>query len=146
MIKLKHLISEVVRLNSIKEIDPIKDELAAAAQKEYDDWVQDEHGYNDELGHGGICHLIAEKLIDILYNHKIYRCQTVSSCHEQHIYVVGQFREGIYLIDIPYHLYERGGGFNWKKLPDIKFDADYIAIERLDSNPRSLSQYTDEYE
>ena len=135
-----------MRLNSIKEIDPIKDELAAAAQNEYDNWIQDEHGYNDELGSGGICHLIADELIDVLYKHNIHRCQTVSSCHEQHVYVVGQFREGIYLIDVPYQYYETGGGFTWKKRPNIKFDADYIHVHRLDSNPRKLSQYTDEME
>jgi hypothetical protein len=68
MIKLTQLIPEVVRLNSVKEIDPIKDELAAAAQQEYDDWIQDE---NDELNGGGICHLIAEKLKK--YEAKNYR-------------------------------------------------------------------------
>ena len=143
MIELKPLITEVVRLNSIKEVESIKRQLAAAAQKEYDDWVQDADGYNDGLGRGGICHLIADELIDVLYKHKIYRCYTVSSCHEQHVYVVGQFREGIYLIDVPYHLYETGGGFTWKKLPDIRFDEDYISVTKLDSNPRNIKQYTD---
>ena len=146
MIKLKQLILEIVRLNSIKEIEPIRDELAAAAQKEYDDWIQDEEDYNEELGGGGICHLIAEKLIDVLYNHGINRCQTVSSCHEQHVYVVGQFREGIYLIDVPYQYYETGGGFTWKKIPNVKFSGDYIHVYRLDNNPRNLKQYTDEME
>ena len=146
MIKLKQLISEVIRLNSIKEIEPIRDELAAVAQEEYDNWVQDEEGQNEELGSGGICHLIAEKLVDVLYKHKIHRCQTVSSCHEQHVYVVGQFREGVYLIDVPYQYYETGGGFTWKKIPNIKFDGDYISVYRLDCNPRKLKQYTDEME
>ena len=146
MIKLQQLIPEVVRLNSIKEIDTIKNELAAAAQKEYDDWVQDEEGHNEELGSGGICHLIADRLIDVLYNHGINRCQTVSSCHEQHVYVVGQFREGIYLIDVPYSYYERGGGFTWKKIPNVQFSADHIEVQKLDGNPRSLKQYTDQME
>jgi hypothetical protein len=146
MIKLTQLIPEVVRLNSVKEIDPIKDELAAAAQQEYDDWIQDENGHNEELGSGGICHLIADKLIDVLYKHNINRCQTVSSCHEQHVYLVGQFKEGIYLIDIPYYYYETGGGFTWKKIPNVKFDGNYIHVERLDVNPRQLKQYIDQME
>ena len=66
MIKLKQLISEVIRLNSIKEIEPIRNELAAVAQEEYDNWIQDEEDHNEELGSGGICHLIAEKLVDVL--------------------------------------------------------------------------------
>jgi hypothetical protein len=144
MIKLKHLIAEVVRLNSIKEVESIKKHLVDEAQKLYDEWTQDEDGYNEELGNGGICHLIAEAFIDVLYKHNIYRCQTVSSCHEQHVYVVGQFREGVFMIDVPYHLYERGGGFTWKKLPDVKFDEDYIDITRLDINPRQIKQYIDQ--
>ena len=40
MIKLTQLIPEVVRLNSVKELDPIKDELAAAAQQEYETEIQ----------------------------------------------------------------------------------------------------------
>lgn len=144
MIKLKSLL-EVVKLNSIKEVEALKKELADAAQREYDDWVQDEDGNHEELGTGGICHIIAEKLTDVLYNHGIQRVQTVSSTSEQHVYVVGQFREGIYLIDVPYRYYETGGGYNWKKIPDVKFDESYIQIERLDINPRKLKQYTDDY-
>ena len=144
MIKLKSLICEVIRLNSIKEVDVIKEELATAAQEVYDGWVQDEEGNDEELGSGGICHLIADTLLDVLYKHGINRSQTVSSCYEQHVYLVGQFREGVFLIDIPYSLYERGGGFTWKKLPGIKFDADYISIELLDRNPRNLKQYVDQ--
>ena len=67
MIKLKSLLpesvlSELVRLNSIKEVESIRLELATAAQKIYDEWFQDEEGYDHEVGHGGICHLIAGQL------------------------------------------------------------------------------------
>lgn len=132
-------------LNSINELtDQVLSDMAAAAQKVYDGWVQDEHGYAEELGTGGICHLIADDLIDVLWNHKIHNCQTVSSTHEQHVYVVGAFREGVYMIDIPWHTYERGAGFSWKKLPDIVFDKDHISVDRLDSNPNNIGNYTDQ--
>ena len=144
MISLKQLILEVVRLNSIKEVDNIKKQLVDEVQKLYDQWSQDENGNDEELGSGGICHLIAEAFVDVLYKHGIYRCQTVSSCHEQHVYVVGQFREGVYMIDVPYHLYEQGGGFTWKKIPNIKFDESYIDISRLNINPRQIKQYVDQ--
>ena len=148
MIKLKSLLpksvlSELVRLNSIKEVEAIRLELAYAAQKIYDEWVQDEEGYDHEVGNGGICHLIADELIDVLYEHNINRCETTSSTSEQHVYITGQFREGIYMIDVPYSIYETGGAYNWKKRPDIKFAAEHIDIYRLDTNPRRLRQYTD---
>ena len=148
MIKLKSLLpksvlSELVRLNSIKEVEAIRLELAYAAQKIYDEWVQDEEGYDHEVGNGGICHLIADELIDVLYEHNINRCETTSSTSEQHVYITGQFREGIYMIDVPYSIYETGGAYIWKKRPDIKFAAEHIDIYRLDTNPRRLRQYTD---
>lgn len=144
MIKLRSLV-EVVRLNSIKEVEAIKKELAAAGQKVYDDWVQDENGTNDELGTGGICHLIAEEMIDVLFNHGIQRVQTVSSTHEQHVYLVGQFREGVFMIDIHWSNYETGGGYTWKKIPGVTFDEDHITIYNLDRNPRKLKPYVDDY-
>jgi hypothetical protein len=142
MIKLKPIV-EIVRLNSIKEVESIKKELAASGQAVYDDWIQDENGNHVELGSGGICHLIADAMIDVLYNHGINRVQTVSSTHEQHVYLVGQFREGIYMIDIHWSNYETGGGFTWKKIPDVIFDENYITIYKLDSNPRNIKPYTD---
>jgi len=136
---------EKEKLNSIKEItNDVLDQMVIAAQKEYDNWVQDEHGYDSELGRGGICHLIADELINVLYNHHIQNCQTVCSTHEQHVYVVGKFTEGVYQIDIPYRVYETGGGYTWKKLPDIVFDRKHIGINRIDSDPNNFNQYTDE--
>lgn len=144
MIKLKPLLEG--RLLSINKIDStVKKELASAAQKEYDAWEQDENGYNEELGTGGICHLIADELINVLNKHGIWDVTTVSSSYEQHVYLVGKFKEGVYLIDIHWSVYEQGGGFSWKKLPDIVFDESDITIRGLDSNPRNFSQYVDEF-
>lgn len=142
MVKLKSLLNEVVRLNSIKEVEALKPKLAAVAQEVYDAWQISDDGY-DELNGGGICHLIADELVSVLSEHNIDRCQTVSSTHEQHVYVVGQFREGVYLIDVPYRYYETGGGYSWKKIPDVKFDESFINIEPLNYNPRKFSQYID---
>jgi hypothetical protein len=132
-------------LNSIEELtDTVLGEMAAAAQVEYDGWIQDERGYNEELGSGGICHLIADKMLDVLYKHKIENVQTVSSTHEQHVYLVGKFKEGVYTIDIHYSNYETGGGFNWKKIPNVVFDKDYIYISKLDGDPNNFGNYIDQ--
>lgn len=44
-------------------ISSVKPKIVLVAQKIYDLWIQDE---NDELNGGGICHLIADKIADIL--------------------------------------------------------------------------------
>lgn len=145
MIKLKDLILEG-KLKSVKIItNNILERMAMAAQREYDSWYQNEEGMDEEMGTGGICHLIAEKLADILLENGI-DAATVSSNYEQHVYVVARFYEGVYIIDIPYSVYETGGGFTWKKLPNVKFDTHHVTIGRIDSNPKKFDQYTDLYE
>jgi len=145
MIKLKDLILEG-RLKSVTVITAdVMKRIVDVAQKQYNQWAQNEEGYDEELGSGGICHLIAEEVADILSEHGI-NASTVSSNFEQHVYVVAQFREGIYEIDIPYQYYETGGGFTWKKLPDIVFDTSHIVLHKLDSNPRNFKKYIDLYD
>lgn len=143
MIKLKQLLVEGLKsVNSIT--DDVLVKIAEAAQKQYDQWKQDDEGYDEELGSGGICHLIAEDLAGILSNHGI-ECSTVCSTYEQHVYLVCKFREGVYMIDIPYHVYESGGGFTWKKKPDVKFDKSHVVISGLDRNPRNFNKYVDDF-
>lgn len=119
--------------------ETLRGELARAAQGVYDDWTLDADGYHWQVGAGGICHLIADALLDVLYA-KIPRFDgaTVSSDHEQHVYVVGRFAEGIYLIDIHHSVYERGGGFTWKKIEDVHFTPHDVTVERLS---RDLEDY-----
>jgi hypothetical protein len=150
MIKLKDLLKEIEdefdtsSLNSVKDItDIVKDDMVKVAQQQYDDWKQDHNGQDVELGCGGICHLIADDLLSVLYRHKIDNVQSVCSNYEQHVYIVGQFKEGIYEIDIPYNVYETGGGFSWKKIPDVEFNRNDIVINRLSGDPSEYSDYVD---
>ena len=122
-------------------IGSLKGELAQAAQKVYDAWEQDEEGYCDSYGNGGICHDIADAMCNILSNHDV-ECTTVSSDHEVHVYVVAKLEDGIYYVDLPYRYYENGGGYCWKKIPDVEFDERYIVIDRLSADPNDFGQYT----
>lgn len=145
MLKLKSLICEG-RLNSIKQVDDgVKRLLAAAAQKAYDDWQQNEEGYDEELGGGGICDVIADDMMDILYHHKINNLQLQHS-DQPHAYLIGKFKEGIFTIDIPYYVYESGGGWSWKKKPNVKFDESHVEIYMLDPSYRKWKHYTSDYD
>ena len=146
----KQDLSKIIReyFNQILEnqsLSNIKTELASAAQKVYDEWNQDDNGEDDMLGGGGICQDIADAMANILSNHGI-ECATVSqTVGEQHVYVVAKTEDGVFNVDInPFH-YETGGGYNWKKIPDVKFDQRYVTIEKLSSNPEDFNQYIDEY-
>ena len=125
-------------VNQAKNLIPM---ILPKVQKEYDDW--DETNVDTYAG-GGICHILAEAICDVLGNNGI-ECTTVSSSHEQHVYVAGKFAEGIYIIDIPHHTYETGGGFSWKKIPNITFETGDVTFYMASSDPADWKNYTDEY-
>src|SRR5574343_627634 len=123
----------------------LKDELAASAQKVYDDWEQNEDGYCEELGTGGICQDIAEAMCGVLIRHG-YECSSVSQqVGEQHVYVIAKTEDGVYEVDIPPQIYETGGGYCWKKKQGVKFDDSCIVVNRLSSDPDEFESYTDSW-
>lgn len=145
--KIRGIISESINQIIINELsqdiklDSLKSELASAAQKVYDDWGQNEEGYCDWLGYGGICQDIAEAMAEVLNKHNI-ECTTVSQqVGEQHVYVVAKTENGVFEVDIPPYLYETGGGYCWKKISNVVFDSRYVTINRLSSDPDEFEQY-----
>lgn len=141
-------IRNIMVLNEQTDTDTLfslKSKLAHSAQKVYDEWEQDENGYCDILGEGGICQDIADAMADVLSNNGI-ECSTVSqSSGEQHVYVVARTEDGVYMVDIPPYLYETGGGYNWKKIPDVEFDERYIVIDGLTSDPDEYYDYIEDF-
>ena len=128
--------------NIPQEISDALPELVRLAQERYDEWQLNEDGYDSEVGSGGICHLIADSFANHLGKGGRL-CTTVSSDHEVHVYVVLRLPSGVWLVDIrPYH-YETGGGYSWKKIPDVKFDEEHITVDCLSSNPKEFRNYTD---
>ena len=53
---------------------------------------------------------------------------------EQHVWTMARVAEGIYEVDIPYSEYETGGGYTWKKIPDVRFDHNSIYIGKVPSD------------
>jgi hypothetical protein len=96
------------------------------------------------VGGGGICHLIADDIVDILTDNDI-DAMTHSSDYEQHVTVIAWKEEispNVYEIDIPYDQYETGGGFNWTKRKDVDFDEVSMTISQL---PMSMEEFKENY-
>jgi hypothetical protein len=129
-------------LPSSAVIRSLKPAMVEAAQKVYDNWLQDE---DDDLNGGGICHLIADKIAGILGNAG-FPASTQTASDVQHVYVVAQCNDGVFEVDIPYHLYERGSMFTWTKLPDIQFTSHDISVYQLDGDPSQMHVYVEEWE
>lgn len=116
---------------SVTELEALRSDFCEAAQAVYDNWDQDVEGHCDEYAHGGICHDIAEAICDVLYKNEI-GCTTFSpSIGDVHVWAVADIEGEAYRVDIIPYLYEQGGGYTWKKIPDIIFEDDDIIIESM---------------
>lgn len=123
------------------DIVRLKPQLAQAAQKAYDYWDED---YAEELGGGGICQDIADNIAGVLNEHGIEAGAVSASVGDQHVFTVAQVEEGIFVVDINPHLYERGGGYNWNKIPGIKFSPNDIYIYKINDDPTKFREIIEE--
>jgi hypothetical protein len=123
-------ISEGTRSELRVRLEGMRPIFAAKAQEVYDGWNQDESGHDDELGHGGICHLIADAIGQVLSESGI---DTVDIHWDDinHVSCVAYDDDEGYIIDVPCSLYERGGWYNWKKIRGVKFEWSDITISRI---------------
>lgn len=123
--------------NQLKELKPL---LAAKAQEIYDEWDEDNI---DEYAGGGICHYIADGFVEIL-NEKFPNLIsfTISDSFEVHVYAaIADISEDklenedseidgtyVYNVDIHHSVYETGGGYSWKKIPNVEFLPEDVSI------------------
>lgn len=128
-------------------IKQLKPTIAQAAQKLYDTWDQDEDGVCSVRDHaGGICHEIADEVVDILNDAGFEHVTTMSySVGENHVSAVVATSDGVYEVDIPPYTYETGGGYNWKKKPDVTFTPNDVVIDRLSRNPKDIENYLEDF-
>lgn len=117
----------------IQKLDQLRPELAAAAQEVLDEWVQDEEGFDEDLGGGGPCDRVSEAMSGVIGNAldgiEILDGGQDGDDHAWLIVVSDSEAAGV---DIPPNVYETGGGYNWKKIPDAQVDSSDVAIWKID--------------
>jgi len=115
-----------------KQVHEIRLLACKQAQLHYDEWQQDEDGYDDYLGYGGICDIIAESthtcLLELGHDAEI-----LSDDDPAHAFCVVIEECGITIVDIPYQYYEENYGvWKWKKLPDVVFEPYMVYVYDMD--------------
>ena len=112
-----------------QKIKHILPKLAKKAQEEYDAW--DEENV-DEYAGGGICHIIADELSDIFSQNDIDSAP-ITHPFKQHVYNVAFDTETktAITIDLPDYVYETGGGFSWKKIPDVEITPNDFILDEV---------------
>lgn len=118
----------------MKALCALKQKLAAAAQQVYDEWQPSDDLYDDALNGGGICDQIADAFCEVLEREGM-PAKTVSTTVTPagvHVFTAFQAGPGNYLsADIPYFVYERGGGYSWKKIEGVFFTPEDVQIDTL---------------
>lgn len=143
--KFKKWLQESQSLPSVQNIRNLLPQLTQAAQRVYDTWEQNDDGYDEMYGGGGICHDIADAMCGVLSSKGI-ECNTFSaSIGEVHVWVIAKFLEGVYSIDIPPNVYETGSGYTWKKKRDVAFTPNDIHVDRITADPNEFDQYSEDY-
>lgn len=132
-------------LLSIKGVVNLRPQMVQEIQKLYDEWKSEEDPDDDPYAGGGICQEFAEVIAGVLNEHGYDAGTVSSSVGEQHVWCVVKVAEGVYEVDVPYCIYEIGGGYSWEKIPGVQFSVDDIHIGQLSPNPNEFEQYT-EYE
>ena len=120
-------------------LNNLKPKMAKAAQEVYDDWDESDV---TTYANGGICHLIADAIVDVLYSHNIDAVSFSCSVGENHVMVACQHDGMTYIIDIPPYVYETGGGYSWKKIEDVEFGPEDIDIEYTSED---FSSYAEDF-
>lgn len=117
----------------------LKPAIAKVAQSVYDSWDEEDI---DTYGGGGICHLIADKIVELLNSNNIDAVSFSCSVGENHVMVACEVEDKAYIVDIPPYVYETGGGYNWNKIDDVNFSVSDITIEPA---PSDFSDYMEEW-
>lgn len=112
-----------------EELLKLRPLLAKAAQEEYDEWQPDPEEGDPECGFGGICDRIADRLSDVINEHfpdvDVIEGGQPGDDHAYNIYRIGGEHFGV---DIHPNVYETGGGYNWKKIPDVQFQPEDVDV------------------
>jgi hypothetical protein len=108
------------------ELSLERPKMAAAAQDIYNAWDEEDFLTG---GGAGICDEIAEAIGGVI-TMNIPDVEVREGGHDgdDHAWVIA-IKNGIsYGVDIPYHVYEQGGGYNWTKIPNVIFSPNHVEI------------------
>lgn len=105
--------------------------IAQAAQAVYNEWEQE-----DECDVGGICDEI-ERAISSLISMRIRNASTTDGgqAGDDHAWTIVYNRTESYGVDIPPNVYETGGGYCWKKIPNVIIQPNHVEIWNLGIHP-----------
>ena len=115
--------------DDVNRIRELAGDMAAQAQRVYDDWQQDENGWNEDFGEGGICAEIADGM-SLVLEEQGYETEVVFEEGGNHDWLEVITDNERIVVDIPASTYEHELGlYRWRKIPGVLFNAEHIVVE-----------------
>ena len=108
-----------------RKIMGLRSKIARAAQRAYDNWVEDEYDG------GGICDEIEHQMSSILAQAG-FSVTLGGQPGMDHAWTVAYDDNEAWAVDIPPGVYESGGGYSWEKIPDVRFSASDVDVYEVD--------------
>ncbi len=107
---------------SAEKVEGIAPLIAAKAQEIYNEWEQDDSGYDEEFGTGGICDAIADAIMSVLAeNFPTAYVDIGGQEGDDHAWIVITWRNGWQTgVDISPNVYEHGSGYVWTKREGVE--------------------------
>lgn len=116
-----------------EELERLRPNLAAAAQRIVDEWEQDEEGLDPDLGSGGVCDRISDALGDVIFGEVDGVNVTEGGWEgDDHAWIIVYDDSDAFAVDIPPGVYETGGGYSWKKIEGAQIGPEDVVIEKVD--------------
>jgi hypothetical protein len=118
------------RLGLKSRLESLRPRLASVAQAVINEWEQDEDGIDEKFGAGGPCDTIANEMASVLAQSGI---DVTEGGHDgdDHAYLIAYDDDEAFVVDIPPGAYETGGGYRWRKLPNVRLQEDDVVVERI---------------
>lgn len=91
-------------------------------QRIYDEWDQDDSGFDDEYGTGGICDAIADA-ISSQFSFAGFDVAEGGQEGDDHAFVYVSKDGRAWGVDVSPGVYEIGSGYSWKKIAGVEFSA-----------------------
>lgn len=82
---------------------------------------------HDWSGGGGACDAVTDAMAVVLAEHG-FNFREGGWDGDDHAWLIVELPVTDYIVDIPADVYEEGGGYSWRPIPDVEIGADDVCI------------------